>query len=118
MSADFKSLAVPILCPNEYCSEDIFLERYKTLFGLTPNLCTPAWQHLTASRWTKHAGRIAHPVHLLWTLLFLKTYSTEQVLSQFIGVDEKTYRKWVWFYLEGISKMSSLFVCISDDCIM
>jgi len=43
--------------------------------------------------------------HLLWSFLFLKTYDPEKVLSVACGVDEKTYRKWVWLVLDLLGEL-------------
>jgi hypothetical protein len=69
------------------------------------------------------------PLHLLWTLLFLKTYDLETNLSSRCGVDPKTFRKWTWLFLERIAELPlvcsrgptktqtivlTLFYCIFD----
>lgn len=44
------------------------------------------------------------PKHLLWGLLFLTTYDTEENLAQRVGnVDEKTFRKWSRLFVDAIS---------------
>ena len=43
------------------------------------------------------------PIHLLWTLMFLKGYHKESVNSAIAEVDEKTFRKWVWILIPEIS---------------
>ena len=49
-----------------------------------------------------------NPSHLLWALHFMKNYETEsEGATNFDCVDEKTLRKWVWFYVTGISKLAS-----------
>jgi hypothetical protein len=70
--------------------------------------------HVTAIIWstiTKPDG--AEPHHLLWTLLFLKVYASEEVLSNLIGVCTNTYRKWVWPMLSAIQQMESQVVSSS-----
>jgi hypothetical protein len=51
----------------------------------------------------------AKPKHLLWSLVFLKTYaSSEDVLCRIVGwPDPKTFRKWCWYFIEKISLMKS-----------
>jgi hypothetical protein len=40
----------------------------------------------------------ARPRHLLWALVFLKVYASEDVHCCLVGyVDAKTYRKWAWW---------------------
>ena len=55
----------------------------------------------------------ANPSHLLWALYFMKNYETKsEDVTNFDGVDEKTLRKWVWFYVKGISKLASNVVSL------
>lgn len=46
-------------------------------------------------------------MHLLWTLLFLKTYGKESIMSTIVEADEKTVRKWVWHIAELIADMDN-----------
>ena len=49
----------------------------------------------------------AKPVHLLWALSFMQTYTTEENMAALFGVvDEKVMLEWVWFYANEISEMS------------
>ena len=50
---------------------------------------------------TKPDGAIL--IHLFCTLMFLKFYATESVLSGMARVDEKTYRKWIWVILRTLT---------------
>ena len=62
------------------------------------------------SGWLSKVNK-ANPFHLFWALKFLKNYETESVCAaKFDGVDEKTLRKWVWFYISGISQLASKVV--------
>ena len=36
------------------------------------------------------------PKHILWVLIFRKTYTTESSLAVALGVDEKTLQKWIF----------------------
>lgn len=53
-----------------------------------------------------------NPEHLLWALMFMKVYSNETVLSSVAGCSEKTFRKWVWFYMEAIAKLDAKVVSL------
>ena len=95
--------------PGRY-SNKTRLRRFKGWFGTDAKIVALTWAGLFASGWLNYA-RHPKPVHLLWALLFLQTYSTESILaSQAGGVDEKTLRKWVWFYAEGIARLTSKVV--------
>ena len=51
-------------------------------------------------------------IHLLWGLMFLKIYSTENVRACTVCADEKTFRKWPWLIVKAISKLDlvSLYI--------
>jgi hypothetical protein len=53
------------------------------------------------------------PIHLLWTLCFLKIYATENVLAGICQCHEDTFRKWVWVGIHLIKELElvSVLVC-------
>lgn len=75
--------------------------RFRALFGVSAELCADVWSRTAASRPPK-----SRPVHLLWALLFLKVYGSEQTHRTITGVDEKTFRKWSWFFIELIADLN------------
>ena len=51
------------------------------------------------------------PVHLLWALNFLQVYSKEENTTALFGsIDCKTLRKWVWFFVNGVSSLAKQVV--------
>lgn len=44
--------------------------------------------------------------HLLWSLMFLKVYSKERIMCTLAGVDKKTFRKWIWIFINAIVNLS------------
>jgi hypothetical protein len=47
------------------------------------------------------------PKHLLWSLVSIKVYSTEEVHCCIVGwPDPKTYRKWMWYFREKIAGLA------------
>ena len=43
---------------------------------------------------------------MLWGLMFLKIYASEGVLATLAGgVDEKTFRKWAWRFVDAIADL-------------
>lgn len=74
--------------------------KFRSFYGVSPNVCAILWNLLR----NKPEG--AEPKHLLWCLIFLKTYGTEHVNSALVGVDEKTFRLWVWNFIELLSQMN------------
>ena len=73
-------------------------QRFKSLFGISPLVCSKAWNLLRAT-----IDDSSRPVHFLWALLFLKTYATNKVLRALTRSDEKTLRKWTWYFIEKLS---------------
>jgi uncharacterized membrane protein len=84
---------------------------YRYWFGTSPTITAITWNCLVESGWTELSGvHEAKPKHLLWALMFLKSYGTEAVLSAIVDSDEKTFRKWAWFYVEGIASLHNHIV--------
>lgn len=77
--------------------------QFRSLFGTSPEVCSILWRQVHSS-----IPKRGKPKHILWALLFLKTYATEDVLSTVVGVDRKTYRKWSWVFINAISHLSNV----------
>ena len=44
---------------------------------------------------------------MFWALRFMKCYNTwDNLAAEVGGKDSKTTQKWVWFYIEGIARLS------------
>lgn len=57
----------------------------------------------------------ALPKHILWALVFLKTYSTTAVHCRIVGwPDPKTYRKWSWYFVELIASLKDDLIQLDD----
>lgn len=85
--------------------------RFMAHYGLDPVMVSIVWSRLAHSGWLQYAGvRGAKPEHFLWCLHWFKCYDTEEILAARVGCDEKTFRKWIWFYAEGIAELSSSVV--------
>ena len=81
--------------------------RFAGMFGCLPHICAIMFEYLRQMneiQWPLSLG--IEPKHLLWALLFLKRYNTEEINLSIVGCDEKTFRKWTWKVIEGLSKMS------------
>ena len=48
---------------------------------------------------------LALPKHMIWGLLFLKQYNPEAISAGIAGVNEKTFRKWSWFFIEELPEL-------------
>ena len=97
---------------KKYCAtSSVSKRRFRYWFGTDAYIVSLIWEMLYMSGWMYSFLTKPNPIHLFWALNFLKNYETESVCaSKFGGVDEKTLRKWVWFYIKGISSLASQVV--------
>jgi hypothetical protein len=83
--------------------------RFRELFGCAPDIVLTIWNLLDPAKSTLPSSATIN--QLLWTLMFLKIYSKEATISGMAGgVDEKTYRKWVWLFVVAISELEGSVV--------
>lgn len=78
----------------------IGLRKFRSFFGVSPTICELLWTNMK----NKMSG--SQTKHLLWCLLFLKAYNTEHINASIVNVDEKTFRLWVWRFIELLSKIN------------
>jgi hypothetical protein len=81
-------------------SYNLGLRRFKAFFGVTPKICAIIWNLLSDLRPVS-----AKPKYLLWSLCFLKQYNTENLNHAIFGADEKTIRKWIWYFVRLLSEL-------------
>ena len=70
---------------------------FRSFFGTSPKTCASLWKISNFPSKTR-------PKHLMWALMFLKSYDTEIKLSSLAGVSPKTFRKWIWVIIDEIGK--------------
>ena len=88
---------------NRKTNESRNARQFVALFGTTPDICLIIWNMLFDG-WTKYTTN-PKPLHLLWLFRFMKSYNSWDSHATEMTVDSKTFRKWIWFYLEGVSKL-------------
>ena len=76
----------------------------------TPTVCARLWDLLEPEQRRMPSNHKQH--HLLWALMLLHTYKYESELARDSGgldgtVDEKTFCKWAWLFIEAISLLES-----------
>ncbi len=74
--------------------------KFRSFFGTSSSVCAAACDNLSHVRPIK-----SRPEHLLWTLLHLKHYATEQINSALVGVSEKKFRKWCHIFVRLLTEM-------------
>jgi hypothetical protein len=77
----FLTLAQTITKKSPIKARQKALHRFVTVFGSKPSLVSVLWTHLEA----KTLPRGFRPIHLLWTMCFVKLYSSQATLSSLCG---------------------------------
>ena len=85
---------------NTHAVTQTSLKDYITLFGSDWHIVEKVWNLLDDYGLYQKTRK---PDHLLWALLFLRTYSNERVHATLTGSSQKTFRRWVWRVVEEIS---------------
>ena len=91
---------------------------FRQFFGCGAIVALALWNLLMAD--TQIASDVSIE-HMMWALLFLKTYSRESVLVRMLGrpVDEKTFRESMWTMVDAIATLEptvvSCQVCMIYD---
>jgi DDE superfamily endonuclease len=85
----------------------IFVKKFISMFGAAPNVVTATWNKLVIQDLLP-ASPVVQPVHLLWALLQIKVYPTDQVLGILLNVHTDTFRKYVWVVLSCIPSIKNV----------
>lgn len=89
-----------------YTNESQFVKDFIGLFGASPKVCSIIWQ-LVLKNNQNDLPVGASPEHLLWGMLFMKTYSKEDVMVSIVNASRKTVRKWIWWAATQISSLAN-----------
>lgn len=99
----FENEARKILGMSKQVAKSVEYRRLRCHFGVSFKVCADVWERLDPD---KNMPTGAAPAHLLWACMFLKLYEPEHALQSRLQKDEKTIRKWVWIFVNGISSLS------------
>lgn len=78
--------------------------RFRQHFGTTPEICAEIWERLNPLETIEKEFHVVQIYHLLWALIFMKLYTKESIHASLVGgVNEKTFCKWTWIFVEAIS---------------
>jgi hypothetical protein len=104
----FLTLGLRIVCKQTTIqNKESDLHFFRSAFNASPDVCSHVWEYVS---YYELKPRKALPKHLLWALIFLKSYATEPFLAGLVGASEKTFRKWIWLMIETISRLYSKIV--------
>jgi hypothetical protein len=79
-----------------------FVRLFSSMFGAKVEVVVMVWNEMVLHG---HVGEGHKFEYLLWSLMFLKSYNTEDVLGNSNRIATNTLRKWIWKSVEGISKI-------------
>lgn len=91
-------------------SRSVNARRFAEMFGTDSTIAAAVWNRAARKHLLPRGFKLKH---LLWTLTFLKVYSTEGVRSDQCSADEKTMRKWIGKGLLVLSELN-LVRCIHE----
>jgi hypothetical protein len=81
---------------------------FRASFGCGVIVLLSLWELLMAHDMLPPGGTLEH---LLWTCMFLKVYGNQRTLCTMAGgVDQETFRKWVWKFIAAIAPLESSVV--------
>jgi hypothetical protein len=71
----------------------------KAFYGTDANVMCDLWQRCRRPSKTE-------PKHLLWTLMYMKLYCPEDVMTILCSTSKCTFLKWIWLWIEAIADFS------------
>ncbi|ORY31116.1 hypothetical protein BCR33DRAFT_840685 [Rhizoclosmatium globosum] len=99
----FPAIAGPYLSRRKIRQDSANFERlFRAHFGMSTATCEEVWQELIPS----NLHHTIEKKHLLWTLFYLKVYSSIDVSASKFGVTAPTWRKWVELTLDSLSELN------------
>jgi hypothetical protein len=106
-------IAKQTLCwPNErkWDSKDSN-NRFRSCFGASIGVVLDIWNRVEPIL----DQRGAEPKHLLWALVFLKVYSTEEIHCSIVGWPHcHTFRKWSWYFIQKIADLKDSIIILDN----
>jgi ribosomal protein L37E len=78
--------------------------RFKSLFGASSLIIAEIWHRIEET--VSLEDRNAERKHLLWALVFLKVYATEEIHCAIVGwPNAETFRKYSWYFINKIFQL-------------
>lgn len=96
---------------NRRWKEGTVERKVRAFFGANIDVITQLWNQIDNG----NLDRLASPKHLLWALIFLKLYDSEDVHCRIVGwVDPKTFREWSWYFVEKIASLKDDLIVLDN----
>ena len=108
---NIESTALSLMKRTLKGKDELFIRRFRGRFGVDPSSVLILWNYLEIHGEFDFLYRQSLVLeHLFWALEFLKNYCNEDTQADKFGVDQKTYRKWIWVYVKGIASIAPKLV--------
>lgn len=91
---------------------------FRAMFGCGPAVALILWNKLVSHSLLPPGGRM---IHLLWTLMYCKTYAKWKTMRKLTNTDPKTIRRWINLFYTSIFELvpevvSSLLLLKLHSC--
>ena len=87
--------------------------RFRACFGAPREVVANIWNRIDDAPGGIESG--AEPKHLLWALVHLKVYSTEEIHCAIVGwPSTKTFSKWAWYFVKKIAELKDDIICLAN----
>src|SRR5687767_2288189 len=90
---------------NKLSYSAVINRRFRSYFGICPLICFRVWEKIIGEPDIIEIDGSVRPTHLLWALMSMKMYNSQEVNLTIAGVDEKTFRKYTWPIIKAISEL-------------
>ena len=86
--------------------------RFRSCFGAPSDVVAHLLNRIIAHGEIETGGK---PKHLLWALVFLKVYSTEEIHCSIVGwPSAKSFSKWSWYFVGRISDLKDEVISLDN----
>lgn len=79
--------------------------KFKSTFGTSTTVASILWEKIEINDWLPNRS---NPSHLLFALLFLRKYETEEMNSILSGHTEKTFRNWIHLFVPLLAQIQTV----------
>jgi hypothetical protein len=86
--------------------------RFRSVFGAGSAVVADVWNRIEADGEILKGGE---PKHLLWALVLLKVYQSDEVHCALVGwPSAPTFRKWAWYFVKRISMLKDDIIILGN----
>ena len=95
-----------------HLSESLINRHFRAMFGVSSRTAHLLWIALDVDVLGPPGGK---RTHLLWMLMFLKEYCTQDSLSGICWVTRKTFCHWIDIFLDHVANLNLISYIGADD---